>query len=132
VGVSLGLDKSRRILLIRFTGVVTDDVLLSGFQSVREWIAIHGDTSSITDFSEIESFEVTAAAVRQLAEGPPLVPDGYMRIVVAPQDEAFGMARMFEMLGSESRDRVYVVRTHIEAAQIVGVEQLEFPPALEQ
>jgi hypothetical protein len=126
------LDKSRRILLIRFAGVVTDDVLLSGFQSAREWIAIHGDTSSITDFSETESFEVTAAAVRQLAEGPPLVPDGYMRIVVAPQDEAFGMARMFEMLGSESRDRVYVVRTRIEAAQIVGVEQLEFPPPLEQ
>jgi hypothetical protein len=131
MAVFLGLDERHRVLYIRFAGVVTDDVLLRSFQRVREWFAIHGHASNITDFSEVDSFQVTEAAVRQLAERPPLVPDNYLRVVVAPQDEAYGMARMFEMLGSETRNHVYVVRTHREAFRIVGVEHLELHPEQE-
>ena len=127
----LSLDDVHRILFIRFEGVLTDDVLLLRFQQVREWIAVHGYFSSISDFSEVASFEVTAHGVKELAASAPLVPDGYLRIVVAPQDEAYGMTRMFEMRGSATRDQVHVVRTLAEACQRAGVERLELHPVLE-
>jgi len=131
MGTFLSFNQPHGVLLVRFHGVVTDEVLLERFEVVRAWLGSHGHCSSISDFSEASSFEVTSKAVTQLAASKPLVPDGFLRIVVAPQDEAFGMTRMFEALGSKTRNHVHVVRTHAEAFLLIGVESLEFQPLLE-
>jgi hypothetical protein len=131
MGAFLSVDKAHMVLYIRFEGIVTDDVFLSRYQQVREWHAFHGQLSHISDFSEVTSFEVTARGIAQLAASYPLVPDNLLRIVVAPQDVAFGMSRMFEMLGSSTRNKVYVVRTVAEAYQVVGVESLDFHPIVD-
>jgi len=131
MGVFLSFDELHRVLYIRFEGIVTDDVLLSRFDQVRAWIAGNGRFSSITDFTGVDSFRVTASGVSQLAANPPLVPDSFLRIVVAPQDEIFGMTRMFEMLGSATRNRVDVVRTMAEAFQVAGVQSLDLHPVLD-
>jgi len=126
----LDFDELHQVMLIRFAGRVTDEVLLSHFQRVRGWLTAHGPCSSITDFSDVTSFEVTAQAVRQLAAGAPLVPNDFLRVVIAPQDEVFGMVRMFEMLGSATRDRVYIVRTISEAYEVTGIDSPGFRPVL--
>jgi len=131
MGVFLSSDELRRILYLRFEGIVTDEVLLSSFDRVRAWMHSNGPCSSITDFSGVESFQVTASAVNQLAAKRPLVPDGFLRIVVAPQDEIFGMTRMFEMLGSKTRDSVDVVRTVAEAYSLAGVQSLDLRPVVD-
>jgi len=131
MGTFLSFNEPHGVLLVQFHGVVTDEVLLERFEVVRAWFGSHGHHSSISDFSEVSSFEVTSKAVTQLAAHKPLVPDGFLRIVVAPQDEAFGMTRMFEALGSKTRNQVYVVRTHAEAYRLIGVESLEFQSVLE-
>jgi hypothetical protein len=79
----------------------------------------------------VDSFAVTAQGVNRLAADTPLVPDQYRRIVVAPQDEIYGMTRMFEMLGSGTRDRVDVVRTMAEACRQVGVDGLTLRPLMD-
>jgi hypothetical protein len=119
----LSFDELNRILHIGFNGIVTDDVLFRCYEQVREWIAFHGHCSSISDFTDVTSFEVTALAVSQLAAGKPLVPDDFLRIVVAPQDEVYGMARMFEVLGSPTRDKLHIVRTLEEAYRLAGIEK---------
>jgi hypothetical protein len=131
MGTFLSLDESQGVLLIRFEGAVNDQVLLERFGRVREWLAGHGYYSSITDFSAVDSFEVTAQGVNRLAADAPLVPDRYRRVVVAPQDEIYGMTRMFEMLGSGTRDRVDVVRTMAEACRQVGVDGLTLRALIE-
>jgi hypothetical protein len=131
MGVFLSLDESNQVLFIRFEGVVTDDVFLDRYQIVREWIAAHGFISNISDFTEVISFQVTAQAIGQLAAHSPLVPDGFQRIVVAPQDQVFGMTRMFEMLGSPTRDKVHIVRTVTEAFILLGIEAPNLCPLLE-
>lgn len=130
MGAFLSLDPLHQVLYIQFEGTVTDDVLLSRFQEVREWMDRNGQFSSITDFSPVTRFEVTSQGVDRLASNPPLVPDNLLRIVVAPQDETFGMARMFEMLGSATRNKVYVVRTMAEAHRVLGMGPLHFGPAI--
>src|SRR5208282_6511521 len=52
--------------------------------------------------------------VRELAERPPVLPDDLL-IVVAPQDEIYGMARMYEMIGSRTRDHLHIVRSLADA-----------------
>ncbi len=131
MGVFLSFDELHQVLYIRFEGVVTDDVFLSRYQQVREWMASNGPFSHISDFRDVTSFEVTPHGIDQLALRSPLVPDGFFRIVLAPQDEIFGMARMFGMLGSATRNKVYVVRTVAEAYHLLGVKSLDLHPVSE-
>jgi hypothetical protein len=130
MGVFLSLDDFNRVLFIRFEGVLTDQVLLDRYQQVRAWMENHGSISSITDFSEVTSFDVTAQGVNLLAANSPMVPDGYLRVVVAPQDEAYGMSRMFEMVGSLTRNRVDIVRTMEEAYVLAGIKKPDCCPIL--
>ena len=121
----LSFDELNRILRIGFDGIVTDDILLKRYEQAREWVAFHGHCSSISDFTDVTSFEVTALAISHLAAGKPLVPDNFLCIVVAPQDEVYGMARMFEVLGSPTRNKVHVVRTLEDAYRLAGVRKPE-------
>jgi hypothetical protein len=131
MGVFLSFDELHQVLYVRFEGVITDDVFLSRYQQVREWVASNGPFSSISDFGGVTSFEVTSHGIDQLALHSPLVPDSFLRIVLAPQDEIFGMARMFGMIGSVTRNKVYVVRTSAEAYRLLGVESLDLRPVAE-
>jgi hypothetical protein len=131
MGVFLSLDEVNQVLFIRFEGVVTDQVLLARYQQARVWMASHGPISSVTDFTDVTSFEVTAQGVNLLAANSPLVPDGYLRVVVAPQDEVFGMSRMFEMMGSLTRNRVDIVRTMAEAYALSGIKKPQLLSILE-
>jgi len=126
MGASLSIDESKRILLIRFEGVITDKVLLDGYRRMRLWYAANGFCGNISDFSGVSSFEVTGAAVRGLASNTPLVPGNFVRIINAPQDEVYGMSRMFEMMGSERGNRVDIVRNIEDAYGLAGIEGTEF------
>jgi hypothetical protein len=130
MGLFLSLDDVNHVLFIRFEGVVTDQVLLTRYQQAREWMANHGPISSVTDFTDVTSFEVTAQGVNLLAANSPLVPDGFLRVVVAPQDEVYGMSRMFEMMGSLTRNRVDIVRTMAEAYAVTGITKPQPLPIL--
>ncbi len=126
----LSFDESHQVILIKFGGRLTDEILLSHFQRVKGWLTTHGPCSNITDFSDVTSFEISAKAVSQLAASSPLVPDEFLRVVIAPQDEIYGMVRMFEMLGSATRDRLHIVRTISEAYEVTGIESPGFRPVL--
>ncbi len=125
MGEFLSWDDKARILYIHFEDILDDQVLLDRYHMVREWIAEHGPVSSISDFSDVASFEVTPAGVKALAGNPPLVPDDFRRMVVAPQDLAFGMTRMFEGMGSRTRSDVEVVRSLPEALHLLGLQRFE-------
>ncbi len=126
MGTSLSIDERTRILLIRFEGVVTDEVLLGGYRRMRLWYAENGYCGNISDFSGVSSFEVTGAAVRGLASNTPLVPGNFVRIICAPQDEVYGMCRMFEMMGSERGNRVDIVRNIEDAYGLAEIDGREF------
>jgi len=133
MGAFLSVDEARRVLYARFEGVVTDEVLVSRYRQSREWNAVHRYLKGITDFSGVTQMNVTARAVAQVAALDPIIPNDLLRIaiIVAPQDFAFGLSRMFEMLGSKTREEVHVVRSLAEAYQLLGVESLDLHPVLE-
>lgn len=122
MGDFLRIDAEKQILLIHFEGVVTDESLLDGYRRVRKYFIEHGHCGNISDFTGVTSFEVTARAIRSLASNTPLVPESFVRILVAPKDEVYGMARMFEMAGSMMGNRVDIVRSLGEAYQLAGID----------
>lgn len=127
MGTFLSIDEMKRVLFVRLEGTVTDEVLLNCYQQALEWNAVHRYPTCVTDCSGVQSTEVSAGAIGWIAENPPVVPNDIRRavVLVAPQSVAYGLARMYEMLASQTRDKVHVVRTMPEAFRLLGVESLD-------
>jgi hypothetical protein len=124
-------DSGNKILRCRFTGRVTDEELMEYYVAAGEYIAQSDALAGLTDFSGADSVEVSPATVRQLANLPPVITDvNRIRCVIAPTDKVFGLARMFELQGEQTRINLHVVRTLKEALAILGVPTPKFEPLI--
>jgi hypothetical protein len=122
-------DFGNKILRCRFTGRVTDDELKDYYVAASKYTAQTDAQGGLTDFSEADSVDVSHQTIRALASLPPVMPDASrLRCVVAPTDKVFGLARMFELQGQETRMNLHVVRTLKEALAILGLLEPKFEP----
>lgn len=122
-------DSARRILRCVVQGRVTDAELRDYYRDAGKFVAQTDPLAVITDTTPTTSFDVSPATIRDLAKLPPAFPQAERpRIVIAPAAEIFGLVRMFEMLGQETRPNLHSVRTESEALAILGVQDLKFEP----
>ncbi len=121
-------DAKNNILRARLEGRVTDDILLDCYAAMARGAVSHPACRGIADVSGVTEFSVSSTAIKQLSKAPPAFPAASMRIFVAPQPHVFGMARMFQMLGEETRPNLHIVRTMDEAYRLLEVESPEFHP----
>jgi hypothetical protein len=123
-------DPKYRLLRTWFEGEVTDDELVEFYKKAGENVALTDPLCGLTDFSACTRFEVTADTIRRLAKLTPALPQpSRPRVIVAPTDRMFGMARIFEIEGETTRPNIHVVRTLQEALLILGVfEQPRYEP----
>jgi hypothetical protein len=103
-------DAVSRILLMRFEGRLTEEALTKIYSEIRKHTAATDASAGIWDFSSVTEFAVSAEFIRHIASLEPAIPDtSRRRFIVVPNKEAYGLARMFEMVGegrnptSESR-----------------------------
>ena len=122
-------DSTNKILRCSLSGRVTDAILKEFYGLIVQNAARTDPLSGVTDFSGVTSFEVSPQTLRDLARSAPAMPDpSRARVVVAPADLVFGMARMFQIEASDSRPNLHVVRTMPEAWAILGVKDPQFAP----
>ncbi len=125
-GVVMEFDARNKILRGTLEGRVTDAIVLDAYASAARYVASHGPCRGITDISRVTKFEVSSNAIRELAQRTPVIPAGYMRVIVAPQGFRYGMMRMFQILTEKTRPDLHVVRTMDEAYRLLQVESPEF------
>jgi hypothetical protein len=120
-------DLENKIIRSRSHGVVTDESLKLYYAAASEHSRLNPDYSGICDISDVEFFAVSTGTIRELAKLPPAIrnPD-IPRCVVAGSTALFGMARMFELEGEETRPNLHVVRTEKEAFAILRVANPRF------
>lgn len=120
-------DSTNRILRGRLDGCVTDGVLKEYYQAAAVHAAQIDHLKGITDFSAVTSFDVSAETLRKLASSTPVIPDASrVRVVLAPADHVFGLARLFQIEGENTRPHNHVVRTLTEAWEVLGVRDPKF------
>jgi hypothetical protein len=125
-------DPIHRILGIRFSEDVTSEDLLYFYRMSALLVESFDPLSAIIDFSEVTSFDSDPQFLRELASLPPAMPQRERpRVVVAPSDKIFGLARLFEIHGEATRPSFHVVRATREAWAIIGVQEPEFKPIAE-
>jgi hypothetical protein len=122
-------DPVNRILRGRFEGAVTDELLKEYYGVAGGYFERTGARAGITDLSAVTSLEVSPLTIRDLASSPPAIQDRELpRFIVAAAPEIFGMARMFELAGQDTRPNLHVVRTMKEVCVILGITDLKFEP----
>jgi hypothetical protein len=128
VGFAIDFDATNNILRLALEGQVTDAILLEAYATAARYVESHAPCYGILDGSGVTKFEVSSNTVRDLAMSAPVIPAGYIRVVVAPLDSFYGMVRMFQTLGESTRPDLHLVRTMDEAYSLLRVESPEFSP----
>lgn len=120
----------QRMFRSRFDGHVSAD-------DVRQFIEFAttfaddrgGSIVGIVDFSDVKNFELSPPDIHELASRPPVIRDREaLRFIIAPSPFIYGLARMFELLGQETRPNLHVVRSQKEVWVILGIEEPKFEP----
>ena len=120
-------DPTNRILRAQFEGRVTDDELKDVYRFGQAHVARIDPRAGITDFSAVTTMAFSAVTIYELATATPIMPDSSRPVVfVAAIPHVFGMARMFKMLGGETRPNLHVVRTLEEAYAVLDVREPQF------
>jgi hypothetical protein len=120
-------DLGNKIIRCRIDGTVTDGSLRKYYGACSNYGALNPTYAGLFDMSAVTFFAVSTQTIRELAMLPPAIPDpDVLRVIVAGSTQMFGLARMFDLHGSETRPNLHVVRTEKEALAILGVSEAKF------
>ena len=123
MGLRYEFDPVSKMLLFRFEGPLTDELLEESLQtSQKHWNATD-PKMSIVDFSSVTEVALSAEYLRQLANREPVGNVTELpRVFVAPSTIMYGLSRMFQILAEHTRPRLQVVHTLDEAFSALGVQ----------
>ncbi len=129
VAYQFEFDRTNAILRVSYQGEVNDSSLAACYQATAVVARRLNPRAMILDLSGGTSFQVSPNAIQQLADQPPLVRDPLTpRVIVAPTDYVYGMARMFQMLVEPTRPAVHVVHSLAEAHEVLGARGTVYEP----
>src|ERR1700689_5164182 len=101
MGLRFEFDRGNQVLLVRAEGRLTDELLAEAARAIRSHSLATDARAGIFDFSFVSEVALSTAFVRELAGQEPAMADAARRprFIVAPAGVAFGLSRMFQMLG---------------------------------
>ncbi len=120
------MEPQRRVVRVVLEGRVDDAEMLEIYRLIGVRYKALRPAGGIVDFSAVTDFSVSGATIRRMAEERPPFPPNVPRYLVAPLDYMFGMARMFQLLGEETRPGLQVVRTREEAYRGLAIANPAF------
>ena len=117
-------DSRQRILLVRFGKALTQPAMEAMNAAIVRFVAREGPCPGILDLSAVEVATLPSAFIAALAQRKGVLAD-QRRVIVAPKDEVFGLARMFGAYNDAGGDRIVVVRSLRQAYDALGVNDLD-------
>ena len=128
MGFQLEFDAHNKLIRLTANGEVSDQFLIEGITALKKCHAQYGSCNCIVDYNGATEITVTSLRLRQLAGTPPIFPMDCLTVHVAARDVMYGLARMFQILSSETRPNFRVVRNMNEAVDLIGVKSPTFVP----
>ena len=122
----LDVDHTNKIIMLTIDGELTDQTLLAGYAALGSCFEHYGACDCIVDYTGLTKVAITTQGIRYLADRRPIFPMDCLVLNIAPEDAMYGMARMFQILSSDSRPNFRVVHTMGEALKLIGVKSPTF------
>jgi hypothetical protein len=120
-------DSRQRILVVRFGRALTQPAMEAMNAAVERFVAREGPCPGILDLVAVEEVALPSAYVAKLAQRKGVLVRE-RRVIVAPKDELFGLARMFGAYNDATGEHIVVVRDLPQAYAALGVSDLELQP----
>jgi len=124
---TLSFDPGRRVLLVRLGTELTRPALEDMQAAVGRFVAAHGPCPGIIDLSAVDKIDVSSEFIAALARRGAVLA-GHKRVLVAPQDEIFGLSRMFGLHQAATGDEPTIVRTLQRAYDVLGIDTPDWQP----
>lgn len=131
MSIEAKVDERRGLVEVVLAGEVTESELSAAFDRYfsESWSAL---PLGLLDLRDLAATDVSAALIHKAAsraqnDVDPRLDSGRFAII-APRDFLFGMARMYEILRSDSPVEVRVFRDRPEAVQWLGIAENEPNP----
>jgi hypothetical protein len=122
----LSFHEKHRVALARFSGIVSSEDLTRLDRALEALVAREGFVRGIFDFGTIEASAVPKSFLVAYARLPQVLL-GQERVIVAPQQEVYDLARAYAV---QQRDfgnmEPKVVRGLEEACRLLGVDEAGF------
>jgi hypothetical protein len=118
------IDAPRQLVRATGSGVLTDDDVMNHRQALATDPAFTAGMRELSDICAVTDFQVTPAGVRiMVAADVKMVPSGGMHklAVVAEENVAYGMSRMYQTFGEPNIRSVGVFRNIKEAEAWLGI-----------
>jgi hypothetical protein len=119
-------DPEHRILLVVLEGDVVEREMLKINGDIKAHVTDLNPSAGISDFSAVTTFAVASHTMRLAALQPSPYDEQTPRFIVAPRDHLFGLARMYQLIGSRTRAKLHVVRSREEVFSALGVQNPKF------
>ena len=117
--VVLKIDPRRQVVYSAFYGKITDEEVLSHRSRIAGDPDFRSHFSEIVDFSAVTQAEVSEQTVAAVAANPSLYQESSLHIVVAPDESVLQLVNRFKQLAASSRPNFFIVRTRVEAYQLL-------------
>ena len=102
--VFYNIDKDRRLVMSTATGILNKEDALAHQNRLRSDPEFDSAYSQLLDFRHVTQIGLTASDIQQLAL-PNIFSKHSRRAVLVPNDLAFGLGRMFEILRENAGER---------------------------
>jgi hypothetical protein len=119
-------DPAHRILLVVLEGDVGDREMLKINDDIKAHVTDLNLSAGTSDFSTVTTFRVACHTMRMAALQPSPYDEQTPRFVVAQRDHLFGLARMYQLIGSRTRAKLQVVRSGEEVFSALGIQNPKF------
>lgn len=123
MAVRIQYDPAQLLLWITFAGELDDAHLVRTFESAHRWTGQRNIRRGMLDGRALTLVSIPSETIRALAHRRPMLPQDSDRAIVTSQDFFFGLARMYQIMGGESRERLRICRTLEEAFEYLQIEQ---------
>jgi len=120
-------EASQQVIAARFHATVTGAACVRFYREAPRALAHVAIRAVLIDFTAVTAFDVSAQTVHYLSGLRPLLPNAVPRVVIAPQDVAYGMLRWFQSIAIEKR-RLELHRTAHAAYAALGLAAPHFEP----
>src|SRR5581483_8979371 len=119
MAVRIVVDPDQRLASRTYSGVVTSSDLLDSIKQYPTMDGFDPSYDELMDFRQAENISAMVEDIHRCAVQPAPFDNKSRRVILAPQELVYGLARMYQILGEDVHPNIYVVRTMEEANRIL-------------
>jgi hypothetical protein len=121
--VQFTIDVTQRLVVTTFIGENSQEEIIGVASLIRAHPDFDPSFSEIVDCRKVTAAGMPTSDIKALSRLPNIFNPTSLRVIVAPQDHIFGLARMGQAFADKTVPNIVVVRTMEEARKLVVAER---------